>query len=202
MGLSKQWPIARYDTTVSQWLEINKVQVKGGKALLYKAVDNDLHSSRSKYHSTWSTGYTSRMAHAYRIGDVITAPDFVANRSCGAGLHLSTSPAAAKTYFQSATRFLEVEVDVRDINVLHNSRRSGPKCKVRSLRVIREVKLDYDPSAKVVKPLVGQNAVSRKSGFTWDVLHEEDDRVVMKRANSNKYKIVKVSNLKKSFSLV
>lgn len=202
MSYKNDWKSSRAGEDAATWLQRNGVEIKNGKALLYKAVDHNLHSYRSRQYADPYYGsskyYKKYMNKPYTIGAVLTDASFKRDSACGAGLHLSTSPRAAKKYFRTATRYLECEVSVKDINVLANYTYDGPKCKVPTLKVVREVKLDHDPKV-VIKPLVGQIAKSRKSAYNWDVVHEQDENVVLRRGSA--YKIVAKTNLQKSFAL-
>ena len=109
----------------SNWCEWNSVDVVDGKAILYKAVNQDLLS-----------GYQFR----YPIGETVTAPDWEDRDVCGYGLHFCPSPRQARDYNPSATRFLKVAVDIKVLRPISGD--STPKCKAKSADVLVEVDID------------------------------------------------------------
>ena len=118
-----------YDAT--WWAKYRGVDVTDGRALVYKAVDAELNA-----------GHRHTLT-AYPIGGTITAPDWQASTSCGAGLHFGRNPREAHDYYTGSTaaRFLEVEIDLSESVGLDE------KVKSRSCRVIREVDIDGQPLA-------------------------------------------------------
>jgi hypothetical protein len=111
---------------LEDWVAYAGPDVDDEDLLLYKAVDDQLHSGRQ---------------FKYPIGAVLTCPDWVDNHDCGGGLHLSPTPHQAQSYFPDATRFLRcrvTRVDVRPIG----SPGEVAKCKVRALTVEAEVDIN------------------------------------------------------------
>jgi hypothetical protein len=111
------------------WVEYHGVKVARGKALVFKAVDDDLTAGRS-YIPT-----------EYAIGKTVKATDWRDNKACGHGLHFSPSPSGAKSHHESATRFLAVEVSVAKMVALRD------KIKAPSCNVLFEVDIHGDKIA-------------------------------------------------------
>jgi hypothetical protein len=105
------------------WLDFHGVEVKAGKAIVYKAVDQDLNAGQ---------GYTLTQ---YPVGKKVVALDWAATQACGAGLHFGYRPEVARRYFNGSgePRLLAVQVDVKDLIAL------GDKCKAPSGKVLHEV---------------------------------------------------------------
>ena len=113
-------------TDAEQWCGYVGAKRHGDASiLLFKAVDVELRSG---------------LGFEYPIGATVEAPDWRASHACGEGLHFSPSPALARTYFTSATRFLQVSVLLADLCPIDAS-----KAKARSCTVLREVDLWGDP---------------------------------------------------------
>ena len=109
-------------TDAATWLDWCGLTAERGKVTLYKAVDDDLAAGHS---------YTRTV---YPIGGTVVAGDWRDDHKCGGGLHVSPTVTQAAAHFSRATRFLAVEVAVRDVRPI-----DGGKCKVPRLRVVCEV---------------------------------------------------------------
>jgi hypothetical protein len=105
------------------WIEHHGIEVADGKAVLYKALGDDLIAPYDR---------TTR----YVIGETLVCADWVDNHNCGNGLHLSPSPVHARYYNEHATRYLRCSVAVEDIRPIEGD---VPKVKVRALHVTAEV---------------------------------------------------------------
>ena len=112
----------------ADWCAYYGVEVKRGSATLFKAVDDDLSTSRAR-----SRGIT------YAIGKKIACADWQPTKACGNGLHVSPHPAMARHYNGTATRYVQVRVKVADLVVIDD------KAKVESLTVVCECDLDGEP---------------------------------------------------------
>ena len=95
-----------------------------GKITLFKAVCKDLKSERG-FH--------------YPIGETVSATDWHDRAECGGGLHLSPTVMDARRCFEASTRWLEVEVAVKDLALCSVHESVPDKCKARKLKVVREV---------------------------------------------------------------
>ena len=92
--------------SAEKWLDFYGVPVKNGKAVLYKAVDND-----------YSTDYARRVDIFYKPGASPKAPDWNPEPECGGGLHFSAHPQIALDYNISATKFVACPVLISEIVV-------------------------------------------------------------------------------------
>jgi len=118
------------DKTAANWIEHHGIEVRDGKAVLYKAVRDDLRSSHGM---------------PYPLGETVTTPDWRDDQSCGGGLHLSPHPRMARDYDDSATRYLQVLVDAERLRPIPGGYYDSPKCKVQSCVVVAEVTIDGEP---------------------------------------------------------
>jgi hypothetical protein len=109
------------------WLAHHGVTVTDGRAMLYKAVDDEL-----------VAGHGHRPT-SYVVGTDVEAPDWRDDRDCGHGLHVSPHPLMARDYYPGAKRYLRCSMAVTDIRVIDGTGSSTPKCKVPRLRVEAEV---------------------------------------------------------------
>jgi hypothetical protein len=101
------------------WCDYHGVVVAEGRALVYKAVDDELASGR---------GFT------YPLGESVACDDWRNDDQCGRGLHFSPTPNLARSYFTAATRFLACWVALADLAPI-----DGTKCKARAATVDHEV---------------------------------------------------------------
>ncbi len=110
------------------WCAMHLVEVdEDGQAHLYKALDADLNA-----------GHDYRLTH-YPIGQVVDdTANWVGNNRCGGGLHVSPTPWMANSYYEEASRFVEVCCPVEELRPID-------KAKAPRLRVLREVTLDGSP---------------------------------------------------------
>lgn len=106
------------------WLDFAGVEVRDGKAVLYKAVDDEFYAGH---------GYVLTQ---YPVGATIEAPDWRDDNQCGGGYYLCPSPSQALAHYNSAKRFVEVEVKLKHIRPISGS---VAKAKVKKLTVIAEV---------------------------------------------------------------
>lgn len=106
------------------WIKDHELTAAHGEVIMFKAVNEDLYSR----HGAW-----------YQIGTTVTAPDYEPGAHCGGGLHFSPTVAGARSYDNSATRFLACAVDRRTMVVITD------KAKARSCRVLREVDENGEP---------------------------------------------------------
>jgi hypothetical protein len=113
----------------ADWAEFHGVEVVRGRAIVFKAVNDDLRSPRG---------------FEYPLGKTVTAPDWEPGDFCGSGLHFSPSPIQARYYYDGATRFLKVSVPVKDLSVIDGNGVSTPKLKAKSAKVLTEVTLMGD----------------------------------------------------------
>jgi len=119
------------NTTVQGWADYHGVKVEAGELIVYKAVNDELESSRG---------------FAYPIGEMVTDPVWAPGDFCGNGLHFSPAPHQALDYYPSATRFLEVAIPADACSVIAgNDLYSTPKIKAKSGRVLREVDVNGRP---------------------------------------------------------
>ena len=116
--------VTHVNDSAEAWVEHHGITVTGGKAIVFKAVDDELESGRG---------------FAYPIGETVTDKRWRDDNKCGGGLHFSPLPVHALDYFSDATRFLACEVDVADLRVIPGG---TPKCKAKSARVLHEVTID------------------------------------------------------------
>ena len=111
------------------WAAHHGVTVKGGVAVVYKAVSRGLIAGQG-----W-------IPTAYAIGSTVDATDWDPTPECGYGLHFSPTPSQALSCYQGVgkPRFLACEVDVTSLVPL------GDKCKAPSCRVLHEVDQSGEP---------------------------------------------------------
>ena len=118
------------DSDAKQWVDYHGAEINGDEIFLYKALGEDLISGKI---------YDSRIK--WPTSGVVSCDDWEPNNECGGGLHLSPHPHQAVAYCEpEAQRMLLCSVKLEDIYPI--STYSGPKCKVRSVTVLREVALD------------------------------------------------------------
>ncbi len=112
------------------WCAMNLVEVdEDGQAHLYKALDADLNA-----------GHDYRLTQ-YPIGQVVDdTANWVDNNRCGGGLHVSPTPWMANSYYEEASRFVEVCCPVEELRPIDKAKAKAPR-----LRVLREVTLDGSP---------------------------------------------------------
>jgi len=120
--------VTEVNKTTESWLEHHGITVTDGKAIVYKAVTDDLRSG---------------MNFRYPIGATVADPEWRDDHECGGGLHFSPLPVQALSYHSEATRFLACEVAVDDVRVIDGL--GAAKCKAPSARVLYEVDLDGKP---------------------------------------------------------
>jgi hypothetical protein len=120
--------------TPKQWCEFYGVSIKGGVALVFKAVNED---------------YTSPHGANYAPGETPAAKDWDGGKlECGYGLHFSPRPSAALAFHPDAKRFVACPVLLKEIVVHPNG--TYPE-KVKAPRVYRpcyEVDIDGNPVKK------------------------------------------------------
>ena len=110
------------------WVEYTGAETTDdGHVILYKAVDNDLHSHRLTQ---------------YPLGGDVSAPDWRDDNDRGGGLHASPHPHQALTYYRDAKRMLRVTVPLADLRPIPGG---IAKAKARTVHVLDEVTLDGDP---------------------------------------------------------
>ncbi|OKI47261.1 DUF7666 domain-containing protein, partial [Micromonospora sp. CB01531] len=112
-------------STAAVWCDHHGIPVTDGKAVLYKALGDDL-----------TAGQDYGKPTVYAIGETVTCDDWADNADCGGGLHFSPTPHMASQYASSATRWLAVEVDVATLRPIDGG---TPKAKAPGCRVLREV---------------------------------------------------------------
>ncbi|MEU4590037.1 DUF7666 domain-containing protein, partial [Micromonospora aurantiaca (nom. illeg.)] len=112
-------------TTPAAWCDHHGITVTDGKAVLYKALGDDL-----------TAGQEYGKPTVYRVGDTVTCDDWSDTNDCGGGLHFSPTPHQASQYHHRATRWLAVEVDVATLRPIEGG---TPKAKAPACRVLREV---------------------------------------------------------------
>ncbi|MEU4590076.1 DUF7666 domain-containing protein [Micromonospora aurantiaca (nom. illeg.)] len=113
-------------TNPAAWCDHHGITVTDGKAVLYKALGDDL-----------TAGQEYGKPTVYRVGDTVTCDDWSDTNDCGGGLHFSPTPHMASQYHYRATRWLAVEVDVATLRPITDG--GTPKAKAKSCRVLREV---------------------------------------------------------------
>ena len=114
-----------------QWADYHGAEINGDEIFLYKALSSDLVSGKT---------YDSRIK--WPTSGVVSCDDWEPNNKCGGGLHLSPHPHQAAQYCEAeaeAERMLLCSVKLEDIYPIPTT--SRPKCKVRSVTVLREVTL-------------------------------------------------------------
>ncbi len=110
------------EMTAREWCDYYGVKVERGYAILFKAVDDDLSTSRAR-----------RVGLTYTVGTKVVAPDWAPHKDCGNGLHASPSPHMALGYNSGATRFVKVKAKLADLVVIDD------KIKAPALSVVVEV---------------------------------------------------------------
>ena len=113
------------------WVAYRGIATKGGVAVVYKSVSQELIAGQGLIPTT------------YTIGSTVEATDWDPTPKCGGGLHFSPTPSQAFSYHQgdSEPRFLACEVDVASLVPLDD------KCKAPRCRVLHEVDRFGDPVA-------------------------------------------------------
>ena len=87
--------------TKKKWLDYYGVEQKKGAVVLYKAI---------------SVEYKSGYGFEYKPGSIPVAPDWDGGENeCGGGLHFCPSPYMAKSFFDTATRFMACPIKVKDL---------------------------------------------------------------------------------------
>ena len=109
-------------TDARTWCEHHGVDIVDGRAVLYKALGDDL---------TAGQGYGRPTV--YTVGTNLVAEDWRDNNQCGGGLHLSPTAHQAGAYHDNATRWLRCTADLADVRPIDGG---IPKCKVRALTVV------------------------------------------------------------------
>ena len=111
------------------WVAYRGIATKGGVAVVYKSVSQELIAGQGLIPTT------------YTIGSTVEATDWDPTPKCGGGLHFSPTPSQAFSYHQgdSEPRFLACEVDVASLVPLDD------KCKAPRCRVLHEVDQSGDP---------------------------------------------------------
>ena len=111
------------------WCELQGVTIDDdGNAHLYKAVDDNLTAG----HSWTPTAYT--------IGSDPRCNQWLANNSCGFGLHVCPTARQALDHYAEATRYLEVTAPLASLRPI-----DATKCKAPTAHVLREVDLNMRP---------------------------------------------------------
>lgn len=117
------------DLAPTDWCGYYGVKVSRGVAFLFKAVDDD-----------YSTAYARGAGIVYLPGSKPSCDDFKPTAKCGNGIHVSPSPALARSYNSGATRYVCLPVRVSELVVIDN------KAKVpRVARPVFEVDIHGDP---------------------------------------------------------
>lgn len=101
----------------SAWCKYHGVEVKNGIATVFKAVNDQ-----------WTTGRGTD----YSPGSKPKCNDFEDTNECGNGLHFGPSPSHARSYFESATRYIAVGVKVSELRPI-----TGSVAKAKAPRVVR-----------------------------------------------------------------
>jgi hypothetical protein len=112
-------------TDAHTWCEHYGVIIVDNAAVLYKAVRED---------------WYSRHGISYQPGTIAHCDDFIADGLCGRGLHVSPNPYQAAQYDSEVCRYVEVHVDLKELNPIDHD-----KCKAPSVHCIREVDLFGNP---------------------------------------------------------
>ena len=111
------------------WCELHGVTIDDdGNAHLYKAVDDNLTAG----HSWTPTAYT--------LGSDPRCNQWLANNSCGFGLHICPTARQARDHYSDATRYLEVTAPLASLRPI-----DATKCKAPTVHVLREVDLNMRP---------------------------------------------------------
>ncbi len=86
-----------------EWCDFYGIKINNGKAVLFKAVD---------------INYDSYRGFSYSPRTIPVAPDWDGGKKeCGNGLHFSSHPRIANSFFNSAVRFLACPINLSDIAV-------------------------------------------------------------------------------------
>lgn len=126
--------IASLDLTdPAVWCGMQGVDITDGRAVVYKAVNDDLRSEH---------GNTN-----YPLGGTVTAPDWRNDGKCGGGLHFGPTPKHAQAYNSAATRFLACSIPVDAACGIPGG---TAKIKARECVVLYEVDVDGKPIEAVV----------------------------------------------------
>ena len=104
-------------TDTATWLDYTGTEHTDGKVTLYKAVDDQ-----------WLSPHGAR----YEPGTTTIAPDWRADAECGHGLHFGPTPTQATAYFEGATKWVAVEVDVDTLRPIPGgvAKAKAPSCRV------------------------------------------------------------------------
>jgi hypothetical protein len=102
------------------WCEYHGVSVVDSVATVYKAVDDKCEAGHEYTVTNYAPGSTPE------------AHDWVANHSCGGGLHFGPSPIHASEYNGCATRWMAVGVRLEEMSVIND----GGPAKVKARRVV------------------------------------------------------------------
>ncbi len=94
------------------WCAYHGVKVAEGIATVFKAVGDE---------------WTTDRGTDYSPGSTPDCPDWVANNSCGGGLHFSPTPTQSATYFRGATRYVAVGVELAELRPITDG--GVAKCK-------------------------------------------------------------------------
>jgi hypothetical protein len=118
------------DMDGAAWCEYHGVEVKRGIATLFKAVNDQ---------------WTTDRGTDYSPGSKPKCDDFKDTDACGNGLHFGPSPSHARSYFESATKYVAVGVKVSELRPV-----TGSTAKAKAPRVVRacvEVDIHGEPVA-------------------------------------------------------
>ncbi|HET8682831.1 MAG TPA: hypothetical protein VFM54_13320 [Micromonosporaceae bacterium] len=116
------------------WCDHHGVEVRDGKAVLYKAVDGEL-----------TAGHEYDRPTVYTVGAEVACDDWRDDHGCGGGLHLSPHPLHALANSPGATRLLRVTAAVGALRPILGG--GTPKCKTPSCLVETEVDRHAEPLA-------------------------------------------------------
>ena len=112
-------------STPLKWLDYHGIKITKNKVILFKAVRNDYHSSHN---------------FLYALNSNVAAPDWDnGEKECGGGLHVSPCPLTAKSFDSEATKFLAIEVNIKDIAIGPMPLQYPYKCKIKQGKVLYEV---------------------------------------------------------------
>ena len=112
---------------LGDWCDYTGTERDGDTITVYKAVDDNLKSGQG---------------FAYPIGGAVEDSRWRDDHDCGGGLHFSPTPTRARSYFWSATRFLECTVNATEARTIGWDKLKAPRA-----TVIREVTIDGEPVA-------------------------------------------------------
>jgi hypothetical protein len=119
--------ITAIDQTDPQtWCDMQGAEAKGGTALVYKAVDDNL---------------TSGYGTTYPLGETVVAKDWNGKPNCGGGLHFGPTPRHARSYNLSATRYLACQIPLKHAKGITEGGGTA-KVKARECVVLYEVDID------------------------------------------------------------